>query len=98
MPFCNKRGMIASVNPDADIEREKLEILRALLAAMDQRHKVMDAVADSETAHQAVDRLAQLLAVSEAAAQEVLNMQVRRLTAAGRRDIEQRIVELQGRG
>lgn len=85
------------MDPDAEIEQEKLEIYGAMLAAIDQRREVMDAVAASETVHDAAHAISRLLGVSEVAGREVLNMQVRRLAKSARRDIEQRMADLRRR-
>jgi DNA gyrase/topoisomerase IV subunit A len=86
----------ARVDIDDVMRRERLEILEAILAAIDRRSEVSDVVASSETAADALVRLRQLLGISQVGAMEILNMQWRRLARAERRDIQGRIVELRG--
>lgn len=73
-------------DPELD-QREldgRLEILDALVAALERRSVVLEAIESSDEAEDAVRRLRELLGVSEAAASEVLNMQWRRLTCQER--------------
>lgn len=64
--------------------RERLEILDALVAAVDRRHEVLDVVAGTATPEEAVPRLAELLACTEIGARAVLDAQVRRFAAGER--------------
>ena len=87
----------ARVDIDDVMRRERLELLEAILAAIDRRSEVSDVVASSESADDAVDRLRELLGISQMGAMEILNMQWRRLARAERREIQQRITEFRGR-
>jgi DNA gyrase/topoisomerase IV subunit A len=53
----------------------RLEILEALLDAVDRRDEVPDVVSSSDDTDHAAERLRQLLGVSPVAAVEILNMQ-----------------------
>jgi DNA gyrase/topoisomerase IV subunit A len=81
------------VDIDDVIRRERLEILEAILAAIDRRSEVSDVIAASETAEDALPRLRELLGISQVGAMEILNMQWRRLARAERREIPERITE-----
>jgi DNA gyrase/topoisomerase IV subunit A len=86
------------VDPHQDVARaRKLELLDALLAALDRREEVSDVVSASEDSDRAVERLRELLGVSPLAAVEILNMQWRRFTRDGRQELLDRINELQDR-
>lgn len=65
--------------------QERLALIEALVAAQERRQDVMDAVATSEDVAEAVPRLMTLLGLTEAQVTVVLDMQVRRWTAADRR-------------
>lgn len=82
---------------DTAADRQRLEILEAILAALERHHEVSDVVASSETASEARARLRELLGISQVAATEILNMQWRRLARAERQEMQARINELQGR-
>jgi DNA gyrase subunit A len=84
------------VDIDDVMRRERLEILEAILAAIDRSCEVSDVVASSETADDARARLRELLGISHVGAMEILNTQWRRLARAERRDIQRRIVEFRG--
>jgi DNA gyrase/topoisomerase IV subunit A len=80
-----------------DLDRGRLKIFEAILAAIDRRHEVSDVVASSENADQARARVRDLLGVSQEAATEILNMQWRRLTRSEQRAMRELIEELRGR-
>jgi DNA gyrase/topoisomerase IV subunit A len=86
----------AQVDIDDVMRHERLEILEAILAAIDRHSEVSDVVASSETADDALAHLRELLGISQVGAMEILNMQWRRLARAERRDIQRRIVESRG--
>lgn len=84
--------------PGADTvaERQRLEILEVILAALERHHEVSDVVASSETASEASARLRELLGISQVAATEILNMQWRRLARAEQQEMRALINELRG--
>jgi DNA gyrase/topoisomerase IV subunit A len=65
-----------------------MEILEAILAAVERHHEVSDVVASSETASEARARLRELLEISDVAATEILNMQWRRLARVERQEMQ----------
>jgi DNA gyrase/topoisomerase IV subunit A len=75
----------------------RLELLDALLVALDRRHEVSDVVWASEDSDRAVERLRELLGVSEVAAIEILNTQWRRFTRDGRQFLQDAVSELRDR-
>jgi DNA gyrase/topoisomerase IV subunit A len=88
----------AQVDPDQEWARDRrLELLEALLAALDRREEVSDVVSASKDPDEAVERIQELLRVSPVAAVEILNMQWRRFTRADRQEIQSRIEELRSR-
>jgi DNA gyrase/topoisomerase IV subunit A len=86
---------VHSVDPDQEwAGARQLELLDAMLAALDRRDEVSDVVSASEDSEHAVARLCELLGVSPLAAVEILTMQWRRFTRAVRQEIQSRIDEL----
>ncbi len=67
--------------------REALEILEAIVQAMDRREEVFAAIEATETLDEAAAAVAKLLSVGEIQARAVLDMQVRRWTQGERRRI-----------
>ncbi len=57
---------------------ERLAVLEAMVAAFEHRVEVFDVISDSESAEEAVGRLAALLAIPEVHAHAVLDLQSRR--------------------
>lgn len=74
---------------------EQLALLELLLAAQERRHEVMDAVWDASDKEQASDRLRDLLGISDGADPIiVLDMQIWRLTADARNEIQANVAHL----
>jgi DNA gyrase/topoisomerase IV subunit A len=86
------------MDPDQIRDREsRLELLDALLVALDRRHEVSDVVWASEDSDRAVQRLQKRLGVSAVAAVEILNMPWRRFTRDDRQHLQDAISELRAR-
>jgi DNA gyrase/topoisomerase IV subunit A len=82
---------------DVDQERarlQRLEILEALLSAIDRRDEAFEAVVSSADPLDAAARLRVLLGVSDVAASEILNMQWRRFTQTERTALRDRRDEM----
>jgi DNA gyrase/topoisomerase IV subunit A len=88
---------VLSMDPHEDTARKTLEMLEAILAAIDRRDEVMDTVSSSDDADQAAEGLRQLLGVSSFAAVDLLNMRWRMFTRAERQKVQDRINELRDR-
>jgi DNA gyrase/topoisomerase IV subunit A len=88
-------AMEAHSDPRNDLAA--LELLDALVAALDRRVEVGEAITSSADEHVAVRRLQDLLGVSESPAKEVLNMQWRRWTRDGQAELRSRRDELLAR-
>jgi DNA gyrase subunit A len=58
--------------------RPRLEILEAIIAAVDRRVEVVEVVAETDNADAARGRIAELLAVTEVGVLAVLDLQLRR--------------------
>ena len=71
-------------------ERERLEMVDALVLAGERRAELTDLVAAADNPVAAVPAVQQLLGVSATAAMEVLNTQLRRWTTADRDDLVRR--------
>jgi DNA gyrase/topoisomerase IV subunit A len=80
-----------------EFDGRQLEILDALVAAFERRSEVLEAIESSDEEQDAVQRLSELLGVTETAASEILNMQWRRLTRQGRAEIYERRDALRAR-
>jgi DNA gyrase/topoisomerase IV subunit A len=78
-------------------ELQVLELLDALVTALDRHAEVGETIASSADAQEAVRRLQDLLGVSETAAIEVLNVQWHRWTRNGRTELRARRDELLAR-
>jgi DNA gyrase/topoisomerase IV subunit A len=79
------------VQPPQDAARQRLEILDAVIAAIERRVEVFDLMAGSSSAEEAHSRLAVLLGTSDIGTVAVLDLQARRFTTQDR----QRIVDEQ---
>ncbi len=79
---------------DHDIAAARREISDALLAALDRRHEVLDAIVDSENRSAAVDAIAELLATSHQSAEAVMGLSFDRLTKNSRRKIALELEDL----
>jgi predicted transcriptional regulator len=75
-------------------DAERLDALRALQAAADRAAEVLTAALDSANEDVARDRIADLLGVSAAAAQVVLNRQLGSLTRQARDRIDAEVAQL----
>ncbi|XVX20635.1 DNA gyrase subunit A [Actinomycetota bacterium] len=78
---------------DHNAQRD-LEVLDALLAAIDRRSEIREAIADSDDTEAAVTAIARLLDVDEIPATAVANLQWRRFTRGERARIAQQRQEL----
>ena len=76
---------------------DRLAIIEVLLLALERRGELGDAIAAAADAEAAVDEVQQILGVAREPAIEVLNMQWRRWTSEGRRELAHRRDELQAR-
>ncbi|MDL9945255.1 GNAT family N-acetyltransferase [Gordonia sp. ABSL11-1] len=70
---------------DLDLATTRRDITDALLAALERRHDVLDAIVDAETRDEAVEAIATLLGKSTLGAQAVLGMSFYQLTKDERR-------------
>jgi DNA gyrase subunit A len=73
---------------------ERAHILRGLLKALERIEEVIALIRASASAEAARDGLIELLEIDEIQAVEILNMQLRRLAALERQEIEDRYAEL----
>jgi DNA gyrase/topoisomerase IV subunit A len=96
--WASATGTMDVVETDRERARmQETEIIAALLLAIDRRVDVCEAVASAEDQTDAVDRLRDLLAVSEFEAVEILNMQWRRFTRSDHQALLERLKDLQNR-
>lgn len=79
---------------DHDRILDRREIAKALLAALERRHEVLDIIVDSDTRADAVTAIAAALDTAEANAQAVLNLPLGRLTKTERDRISEEISNL----
>ena len=77
-------------------DAERLAVLDAIAGAIERRHEVLAALEVAASDAEAAESVALLLGVSEAAASAVLDLQLRRFTAAQRGRIEAERRELRG--
>lgn len=87
---CENRGM----EEDERHTRDELEILEALVRAIEQRDEVFQVIDDSEDVDEAIRRVGQLLGVGAVSSRAVLDLQVRRFTRNQRRAMASRAREL----
>lgn len=84
-----------STDPDQEWDRETaLELLNALVAALDRRHEISDVVWASEDSDRAGQRLEELLGVSAVAAVEILNTPWRQFAHDRRQILKDAISQL----
>jgi DNA gyrase/topoisomerase IV subunit A len=76
------------VSDQRAIDRDRLDIFEALLAAIDRRDEVSMVIAEAPDAEAATEAVRDLLGVAETPAREVMNMQWRRLTADFRKHLQ----------
>ena len=86
------------MDPDEQRDRDRrLELLNALLVALDRRQEVSDVVWASENSDDAAQRLQELLGVSSVTAVEILNLQWRRFARNGRQTLHDEVSALRDR-
>jgi DNA gyrase/topoisomerase IV subunit A len=76
---------------------DRLAIIDVLLLALERRGELGDAIAAADDEEAAASAVQEILGVSRESAVEVLNMQLRRWTSDGRRELAHRRNELQAR-
>lgn len=79
---------------DHDRAAARREITDALIAALDRRHEVLDAIVDSDDRPAAAEAVAALLGTTPTGAQAVLGMPFHRLTKDSRRRIAAELEDL----
>ena len=79
---------------DHDRAAARREITDALIAALDRRHEVLDAIVDAENRPAAVEAVTALLGVAPLAAEAVVAMPLHRLTKDSRRQIAAELEDL----
>lgn len=79
----------------SDALRQRIEILSAVLAAIDRRAEVWALVGTSSTADEARANLEDLLGISSVAARAVLDLQVRRFAVQEVSRIREELEQLQ---
>ena len=82
---------------DHDRAAARREITDALIAALDRRHEVLDAIVDADDRAAAVEAVAALLGVSPLGAEAVVRMPLYRLTKESRRQIAAELDDLNSR-
>jgi GNAT superfamily N-acetyltransferase len=80
--------------PDHDIAAVRREITDALLAALDRRHEVLDAIVEAEDRPTAVEAIAKLLTTSATSADAVMGLSFDQLTKDSRRKIAAELDDL----
>ncbi len=79
-----------------DKARRRLHLIEGLLIALDAIDLVVSIIRSSQDAAEARDRLMQELSLSEVQAVHILDMQLRRLTALAKLELEREATELRG--
>ena len=82
---------------DHDHAAARREITDALIAALDRRHEVLDAIVDSEHRGAAVEAVAELLGTTTVGADAVVGMPLYQLTKDSRRRIKSELDDLNSR-
>src|SRR3954465_10002368 len=72
---------------DHDRAAARREITDALIAALDRRHEVLDAIVDADNRAAAVEAVATLLGIASVGAEAVVAMPLHRLTKDSRQKI-----------
>ena len=73
---------------------ERLQLMEWLVAAMEQRHEVMDLLWEAADSEQAAERLRDLLKVDGGDPRVVLDLQLWRLTKEGRDKLAETVREM----
>ncbi len=82
---------------DHDKAAARREIADALLAALDRRHELLDAIVDADSRPAAVTAVSQLLGASQRAGEAVIGMSFEQLTRESRRKIQAELDDLNSR-
>ena len=82
---------------EIELLEDRLAFIDVLLLALERRGELGDAIAAADDAEAAVVEVQQILGVPREHAIEVLNMQWRRWTSDGRRELAHRQAELRAR-
>jgi GNAT superfamily N-acetyltransferase len=82
---------------DHDRAAARREITDALIAALDRRHEVLDAIVDADNRTSAVEAVAALLGIAPLGAEAVVAMPLHRLTTESRRQIVAELEDLNSR-
>ena len=82
---------------DHDRAAARREITDALIAALDRRHEVLDAIVDADNRAAAVEAVATLLGIAPLGAEAVVAMPLHRLTKDSRRQIAAELEDLNSR-
>src|SRR3954463_10987285 len=82
---------------DHDRAAARREITDALVAALDRRHEVLDAIVDADNRAAAVEAVAALLGIAPSGADAVVGMPLHRLTKDSRRQIAAELDDLNSR-
>lgn len=82
---------------DHDHVAARREITAALVAALENRHEVLDAIVDAESRPEAVDAIAALLGTSKLGGEAVMGMSFDRLTKDARRSNAAELEDLDSR-
>ncbi|NKG20175.1 DNA gyrase subunit A [Paeniglutamicibacter terrestris] len=80
-----------------DKTRDELQLLEAMMQAIDRREEVFAAIETSETQDEARAAVAKLLGVEEILARAVLDMQARRWAQGERRTITDQLAMLRAK-
>ena len=79
---------------DHDRAATRREIINALVAALDRRHEVLDAIVEAEDRSAAVEAVATLLGITRVGSEAVIGMSLDRLTKEARRRIAAQLEDL----
>jgi GNAT superfamily N-acetyltransferase len=82
---------------DHDRAAARREITDALIAALDRRHEVLDAIVDADNRAAAVEAVATLLGIAPVGAEAVVAMPLHRLTKDSRQKIAEELEDLNSR-
>jgi RimJ/RimL family protein N-acetyltransferase len=82
---------------DHDRAAARREITDALIAALDRRHEVLDAIVDADNRAAAVEAIATMLGIAPLGAEAVVAMPLHRLTKDSRQKIAEELEDLNSR-